>query len=371
MLDMPAFAPSRHALRRFVRCLALFACSAFAARAFAAGPDPLETLRKEIAQAIAKGDLAPIRHVIAMHAAAGPAPFEVEVAEDDGKILWPARPSSVTPDEWAALKRSKLVYGFPENHHLSLQLMDLDEDGKRDLIIESYLGGTGLFSGVSVHRRVGNQFVGQKKDPDDNSFYTINGRGSDQEADWIRLGGRVYLAYRNGDYGYDELFLMRAFGAPLNEVDGLVVEYRYRHRVSDKVLHGEYSPPTPLDPELRRALQTALDQIGDTPAQDSGGKFPQCPLPEGMTEDDSNWPWFGPGHYTFGIVADLPVQVGTQCHAARLIAYRSSYLTDRDQVPTSLSYMRSPDDTEQEIEVQTKRTPVRVRRGHFPLPTPD
>jgi len=365
---MTAFSRSCLALRRLALGLALFACCAGTAPVFAADADPLETLRKEIAQAIAKGDPAPIRHVIAMHAAAAAAPFAVDVTEDDGQIIWPARPSSVTPDEWAALKRSKLAYGYPENHHLSLQLMDLDEDGKRDLIIDAYLGGTGLFSGVSVNRRVGKQFVGQRNDPDDSSLYTINGRGSDQEADWVRLGGRVYLAYREGRYGFDHLTLMRAFGTQPSTVDGLVVEYRYRHRVMNTVNNGDGKPQPPLDPELRRALQTALDQIGDTPAQDAGGKFPQCPLPEGKTEDDNNWPWFGAGHYTLEIVADLPVQVGQQCHAARLVAYLSSYLTDRDRVPTGLSYMRSPEDTELEIEVQTSRTPLRVRREHFPSP---
>ncbi|PVF74660.1 hypothetical protein CSC18_0014 [Klebsiella aerogenes] len=39
------------------------------------------------------------------------------------------------------------------NGKVSFTLIDLDGDGKRDLIIDSYVGGTGLFSYTGVLKR--------------------------------------------------------------------------------------------------------------------------------------------------------------------------------------------------------------------------
>ncbi len=363
---MSAFLLPRFTTRRVTRFLALLAFCMLARPIFAAETDPLESLRKEIAQAIARGDASAINHVLARHEVRAPAQFVVEVTED-GQLIWPTRPKSVTAQEWATLKRSELLYEYPENRRLWMSLMDLDEDGQRDLVINAYMGGTGLFSCVTVGRRAGARFVAAKR-ADDNCLYTINGRGSDQEAHWVKLGGRVYLAYREGEYGADRLALSRAFETAERAPDTLVIEYRYRHQVLERALNGSGEPQAPIAPALRAALQAALDQIGDTPAQDSGGSYAQCPLPEGMAEEDSNWPWFGAGHYTFEIVADVPVHLDGQCHAARLITYRNSYQIDRERVPTALSYMRTPDDTAQDIEVRTRRTALRVRREAAPDP---
>ncbi len=352
---------ARSCLRRARRICALLACCAFAAPAFAAEPAPLDTLYKAIARDIAQGDAWAIRHVLDRYEAKDATDFSVEV-DPDAQPIWPKRPSSITPDEWAALKRSRLQFGFPESRSVGMALRDLDEDGRRDLVVDAYVGGTGLFSCVTVHRRVGQHFVSTGSNPDGECFYSINGRGSDQEAYWVKLGKRVYLAYREGEYGIDRLYLARAFAPQTMQTAGLAVDYRYRYEVLDQAPGSQDTPEEILAPDLRAALQTALDQMGDTPAQDAGGSYPTCPLPVGTAAADDPWPWFGAGHYTMEIVADLPVWLGQECHAARLILYRTSSLVDRTAIPIALSYMRAPTDEGRDIGVRIQRTALRVRR---------
>jgi uncharacterized protein len=53
------------------------------------------------------------------------------------------RPAGVSRDEWRALQASR-IDGGGENGVASYTLMDVDGDGRRDLFIDSYSGGTGL-----------------------------------------------------------------------------------------------------------------------------------------------------------------------------------------------------------------------------------
>lgn len=69
------------------------------------------------------------------------------------------RPPGVTSDEWRALLASG-IDGGGENGSASYTLMDINGDGQRDLIIDTYSGGTGLFSYVGALRREGGKFAG-------------------------------------------------------------------------------------------------------------------------------------------------------------------------------------------------------------------
>ncbi len=77
-----------------------------------------------------------------------------------------------------------------KNGKVSFTLIDLDGDGKRDLIIDSYVGGTGLFSYTGVLKRGDSAFesVNNADSNDDDNFdagvpgalYSINDRGANQ-----------------------------------------------------------------------------------------------------------------------------------------------------------------------------------------------
>lgn len=71
----------------------------------------------------------------------------------DDTLITTSKPSpDISDDEWQAFLRSS-ISADSENGKVSFTLIDLDGDGKRDLIIDSYVGGTGLFSYTGVLKR--------------------------------------------------------------------------------------------------------------------------------------------------------------------------------------------------------------------------
>ena len=230
------------------------------------------------------------------------------------------RPKGVTEEEWRALKTAVPV-SEGENGRTSYALIDLDGDGKRDLIVDDYIGGTGLFTYVSTSRQAGGKFV------DGTEMYSLNGRGGNQDGSWVRLRGRIYAAYRVGYFGEDTLYLKRALKAA-GQVPAVTVRYHYDLQVPKQQPSQDGKSTTTLDDKLHAALVKALPDV--TVAQDRDpnwtGKDPICPVPAGTSEDDAEaYRSFGPGHYSFEIVADFPVQKDGVCHIGRLMDWYGSY----------------------------------------------
>lgn len=242
------------------------------------------------------------------------------------------RPKGVTADEWRALRASD-IEGGGENGAGAYTLLDVDGDGQRDLVIDTYVGGTGLFGETNVLRRKGGRFEGLatpgQATPDDDSggssLYTTGGRGANQSGEWIRLRGRVYAAYQNSLYGVDDVYLLRPLTI-VGEVPKLSVRYRYRLSVP-RVQSDEKGTKTTLDSALHRALSQALRKIDTRQARDIGpADTPLCPVPEGTSDDErGNYTSYGPGHYTFEIVGDVPVWVGPECRIGRVVDWFGAY----------------------------------------------
>jgi len=94
-----------------------------------------------------------------------------------------------------------------------------------------------------------------EEQPDAAYLYALNGRGGNQGADWIRLGGRVYAVYRDSRYGVDNIYLLRPWHGR-GQVPRLVVRYRYALAVPvDQP--GREGQATRLAPALHRALEQA------------------------------------------------------------------------------------------------------------------
>ena len=90
----------------------------------------------------------------------------------DDTLITTSKPSpDISDDEWQAFLRSS-ISADSENGKVSFTLIDLDGDGKRDLIIDSYVGGTGLFSYTGVLKR------------GDDDFAAVNGSDSDNGDDF-------------------------------------------------------------------------------------------------------------------------------------------------------------------------------------------
>ncbi|WGY71665.1 DUF1311 domain-containing protein [Burkholderia cepacia] len=284
-------------------------------------------------------------------------------ASDDGQgAAFPTvRPGGVTPDEWKALKASHTDGGDTESS-VTYTLIDLDGNGQRDLVIESAAIGTGLWSSVDVLRRNGGKFetAGESNEAIDRSLYTTNGRGANQAADWVRLRGRVYALYRDSHYGVDEFYLLRPFTV-IDQVPILTVHYRYRLSVPIAQHKEGKAGSTMLDGTLHAALEQALHDVSDRAARDAGADKPLCPIPPSVQGDDRDaYSNYGPGHYSYEIVGDMPVHVGGTCYIGRLIDWFGQYGKDGLMAQLSMRLPANDVDREQTFSVNGVRTATSV-----------
>lgn len=348
-------------IRIHLPCLALLAAFFPATQALSAGPDSvrdavaykpdsvdrqaLEDLRQAV-DAMRKTDPEfPLEKVLKrMVIKTGMTSFSNvhDAKEPDGSAHFPKiRPAGVTNDEWRALLRSKIDAGG-EYGSASYALVDLDGDGRRDLVLDSYTGGTGLFSYTSTLRRDGGNFLGADRggvddlgqDAEGGSgdatgpayLFSINGRGANQAGYWIRLRGRVYAAYQVSYYGIDNIYLLRPFTV-VGDVPKLAVRYRYRLSVPRIQRDEEKGTTTTLDDALHAALTRALRLVSKEQAKDVGAQeTPLCPVPDTVTGDDrAAYYSYGPGHYTYEIAGDMPIWLGPQCYIGRLVDWFGGY----------------------------------------------
>lgn len=328
----------------------------------------LEDLRQAV-QSASTGDAEfPLETVLAaLSIKAGATTFaNVRQHEDDDEARFPsARPDGVSEDEWTALVASGVDAGG-ENGSASYTLMDLDGDGQRDLIIDSYTGGTGLFSDISAMRRDGARFTASPS-----GLYSLNGRGANQAGDWIRLRGRVYAAYRVSQYGVDRLYLLRPFHG-VGDAPTLTVRYRYELSVPKRQKKEDKGAERILDGALHASLNQALGQIDPetarAPQADGDPARPLCPVPAGTQPDErGNYYTFGAGHYTIEIVGDVGVRVGDRCLIGRVINWFGGY--DAKQGLYALLLTRAPDGEgrEDEYTVHGKRRAMKIETGVGPV----
>ena len=283
------------------------------------------------------------------------------------------RPQGVRIDEWNAFVKSGIDAGG-ENGHASYTLLDMNGDGKRDLILDSFIGGTGLFNYVSVMQRQADQFEGgytclQKpscsEEVESDSLYSLNCRGSNQAARWVKLQGRVYVAYRSSHYGVDQLTLLR----PLvnnYKMPSLIVHYEYT-LTAPKQQQSDGKGPVELNEKTFAALNQSLLKVNKRMSEDFGQNSakPLCPVPPNATEEErEGYFGFGPGHYSFEIVSNFPVWVEQTCYVAQLVNWFGAY--DEKVGLRALLWMHVPnaqDGAIQEYQVAGKRKIISVEAG--------
>ncbi|MBB1595873.1 hypothetical protein A9973_17520 [Achromobacter sp. UMC46] len=339
----------------------------------------LEDLRQAVEAASGKNAEFPLEDALAAIAVKrGMTTFSnVRANEDDDEARFPVkRPEGVTPDEWKALQASGIDAGG-ENGAASYTLMDLDGDGQRDLVIDSYTGGTGLFSDVGALRRAGGRFTEATGSDGDavSGLYTLNGRGSNQASDWVRLHGRIYAAYRNSNYGVDQVYLLRPFHA-VGEVPTLTIQYRYQLQVPRQQKRADKAEVRVLDDALHAGLTQALAKVDPEAPQGGGDSVnlpgapdrPLCPIPDGVKDDERDrYYQYGAGHYSYETVADMAVHVGTRCYVARLIDWFGSY--DAKNGLSAMIWLRpaDADDGEEEVSVEGRRRAIRFGTSVGPI----
>jgi hypothetical protein len=273
---------------------------------------------------------------------------------EDGRVFPSARPRGVSKPEWQALKASG-IYADGENGMGSYTLIDLDGDGHRDQIVNTYIGGTGLYNGIDVYRWSKGRFVSRhplaRRQDDAVPLYTTNGRGGNQDAVWIWARGRPYAAYI--DF------------ADRQKVMSLTVRYRYRLQLL-KPNPAQSPSGVPLAPPLSAAQQLSVQRALDALARDTKAlgpmlEHPICPpVATAGTDEVEASQYFGPGHYTFEIVADMPVHMPEGCRSGRLVDWFGRYRAGQG-LYAQLWLMTSPQDqTYDSYEVMGRRQFVSV-----------
>jgi uncharacterized protein len=272
--------------------------------------------------------------------------FHGEASAEDSLIThFPtSQPEGVTASEWRALTASR-INDAAETGLTSYTLQDLDGDGQRDLIVNTYAGGTGLFTYVETWRRDGERFVKRSVESESSLFYT-NDRGANQSVDWISLRGKTYAAYRNSEYGVDRVYLLNPLKINV-QVPTLTIRYRYDLDVPVLQHKDDGNSTFELERDLHRALNLAVAKVNETAAIPS--KEPLCPIPA-TGAGDNDYYSFGPAHYSIEKVADLSVFIGNDCYIGALIDWFGSY-SEKNGLFAQLA-LRKPDSEDGSLTYQ-------------------
>lgn len=274
--------------------------------------------------------------------------FSAELDEDE-QPLFPTRiPKDVTQDEWKALQASA-IKGAAEAGQTSYTLMDLDGDGQRDLIVETYAGGTGMFHYSETWRQVDGRFIRRTAEIDSQAssdsvlFYT-NDRGANQSAYLIATRGKIYFAYRNGSYGEDQVYLLNPLKVN-RQVPTVSVRYDYQLTVPHTQYIEDSNKAYELEPSLQKALAKAVTGMNANPGMTGQQKKPLCPIPQ-TAKDSEEYYGYGASYYAIEPVADFPVIIGDDCFVARLINWFGTY-DEKNGLYAQLT-MRKPESEGQE-----------------------
>lgn len=246
--------------------------------------------------------------------------FNVET--DSAKLSKPDQ--SISPDEWKAIQNSDIT-AYSESGNISYTLMDLDNDGQRDLIIESYIGGTGLFSYTGVLKRDGEQFVADADAaPEDDSFmpgelFTENGRGANQWSTWLDIDGQIYALFFDGTFSQEKFYLLRPFHHTA-EVPVITVSYKT-----------EFTGVTPPDKRARTNPAAYVDQaklfselgnMQNTKTVATDVPTPLCPVPADTAPEDLGSYSIGSAlHYSVDGIGTIPVWAESSCYVGSVYSY--------------------------------------------------
>ncbi|WP_248744560.1 MULTISPECIES: lysozyme inhibitor LprI family protein [unclassified Pseudomonas] len=271
-------------------------------------------------------------------------------------------PKGVGESEWSALQASNLD-ADTELGQTSFTLLDLDGDGHRDLIVQIYTGGTGLFTFIETYRRDGDRFIRRtaargQESVAGSSLYSINDRGANQSVSWISIHGKVYAAYRDSGYGIDQVYLL----SPLQinrQVPTVKVRYRYQLHIPLTQQHEDSNTTYKLKPELQRALAQGLVGMDQVPSDSTQERQPICPIPP-SAKDVEEYYSYGAGYYAIESVADFPVIIGTECFIARLNNWFGTYSEKRGLFGQLTLRKPGSGDEERSYEVNGRRRIIEI-----------
>jgi hypothetical protein len=161
------------------------------------------------------------------------------------------------------------------------------------------VGGTGLFSYTGVLRRGDNDFAAVDGSDSDNgddfdagvpgALFSINGRGANQWNHWVKINGQVYALWYNGQFGEDNLYLLRPFSTA-SQTPAVTVRYRY---TLNSIRSPEKDQPLtpPLSDSDKADLLRSLEVMQEQPAERQTRQRQRCadlPHPPGTSADEAD-----------------------------------------------------------------------------------
>jgi hypothetical protein len=275
------------------------------------------------------------------------------------------RPEGIARDEWRALQRFFCPNRKCDRFWSSsgYTLLDLDGDGKRDLIFEFSDGGSGHCTDYSVWRRQGKGFE-KKSDDEVQELFSIctRGSGANTQARWIRLRGRLYVALVRGRTGLDRVALLRPFHYGILDQDASPLELRvfYRYRLEDGAgqIAGDFRE------SLEQALNAAVPRHDENARDESS---PLCPIPENASEEERHGYRYGyadPSEWVFEPIF-FPLWWNGKCHVVSTTTAYGWYDTNKGlQISQEggpfAFYPELPDEFEFLRKIKVRRETLRV-----------
>lgn len=252
--------------------------------------------------------------------------FSLNLRDETGNdiALPKTKPSAeISDDEWQAFLKSNL-YADSEWGSVDYTLIDLDQDGMRDLIIDSYVGGTGLYNDTGVVKRMQDRFIIQSENTADDAFvpgalFSVAGRAAKYEdANWLMINGQIYAVKLESTYSESKIFLLR----PFSGIAPPVITIRYQHQFNEIYeQQDENLVKVNLSDKEKAAIFAVLNQqeqqrlqIANKPAVPA-----RCPQSVIDNTDEENVAWCGVTASYLEQVACVPVWLDKQCYAGNLI----------------------------------------------------
>jgi len=240
------------------------------------------------------------------------------------------KPSTeISKDEWQAFIKTTFN-ADSESGEVNCKLVDLDDDGERDLIISSYSGGTGLFSYTGVLKRVGDKFVDINNYTENDTqvitgaLYSENGRGANQWGQWVRINNQVYALWFNGEYDEDTFYLLRPFNKD-NKIPSITIYYQYEYdntaiEPQDEGKQLNLALNDHDKKQLIKSLNTKKYYFNKQKEEQEQETI--CPIPAGTSSEDAAHYWTEiAGSYVTQPVAVIPVWLNGTCFIGSVESY--------------------------------------------------
>jgi len=162
---------------------------------------------------------------------------------------------------------------------------------------------------------------------------------------WVEINGQIYALWFNGNFGEDNLYLIRPFSQATN-TSAVTIRYHYDLKSIDSMEDEQVKAP-PLNnidkAQLLKSLEVMQKHLlkDQPPGQVTA---PICPIPPGTSPEDAEGYSMGTAlHYAYEAVAYIPVWLNGHCYIGTVASHFGYY---HNGVDAEISLMAPQKDVE-------------------------